>query len=660
MVFKQFSSNNPQILDLISKDIETSSRIKHENFLAIWDSSFNAQENELSYFTHFGDPLSKLINPDKPFHYMEIAQVLGQAFDFVDYLQKEFGISHTNIHPRNIIMHDGKFKLMDIRSPQLFALMNLEKNPEAFCKPYEQTKYYHAPELDTYIQNHPPLSIGTNTKIPSFLRADVYSLALVGLEMLGVDKRFIQNLDTSLRDEEYQILLQDIMQDIIRKNPTLDIQFLQSIVLLLNPAEEFRVDISKCRLMFTSYDTLSMIKQMDEKGYKLLTQERSKPKEALEHFQKSLDLKSKLSDNENYLMESHLNSYKYIAACHINLHDYPRAFEALENAKELIIQKEGPKSGSLAEIYQTIGSYYSFLGRYVEALANFEECLKLRQEDKSVEEWIIGQGYAEIGKCLHIMGRNVEAKEYYQKALTCYRKYPERAYLMVESYLGLASIAGYSSLDNKAEEAGVRPVIATALGIAKEIVGENSVEMAELSREIADIYRIQNKPKIALQMLESVDRIYKQQLGDQNEKLVQLKIQKVALMNQLGEFEKARELIDQAKIDIEILRADPRNYQTMLAEEMAEYYIGKGDLESAAKSIEQAMGFQEASKGEYSYELGRLLVMAADIQMKLGKKDAGIELGRKALSVLKKSVGDQNRETIAVQNLLDSQRSKSA
>ena len=102
--------------------------------------------------------------------------------------------------------------------------------------------------------------------------------------------------------------------------------------------------------------------------------------------------------------------YSMLGFSFLCVNDYTKSYRALAKAKPLALQANDDKG--LLQVVNGLGSYYTQLGQYEEALVEFQQARALAVEDGDI--WIQASFANNIGICLQELKRFCEARKEYE------------------------------------------------------------------------------------------------------------------------------------------------------------------------------------------------------------------------------------------------------
>lgn len=186
VAIKTFSSSLPaaekkQYESQFINEARAAGRLSHPNIVTIYDASSEGGSTYIVMEYLQGQELNKLLEQGKQFHADEVASIIWNLADALDYAHKN-GVVHRDIKPANIFMvGDSQPKVVDFgiaRSPN-----RISEKPGHGDQPYTLSDNNL---LGTPNYMSPEQAMGR----PVDSRTDVYSLGAVMYELLANRKPF--------------------------------------------------------------------------------------------------------------------------------------------------------------------------------------------------------------------------------------------------------------------------------------------------------------------------------------------------------------------------------------------------------------------------------------------------------------------------------------
>lgn len=313
-------------------------------------------------------------------------------------------------------------------------------------------------------------------------------------------------------------------------------------------------------------------------------------KMALEHYDKAIEVFSKLSDSVNLLDSyrgiSYMASY---AGNQLTSLDY--------NRKALKIAEGLKDTQSLSVIYNNIASIYKRLDNYDLAIKYFEKTIEIEQKALIPED--IAITYSNIG-VLKIQNNKIsEAATDYQKIKELLPKI-ENPYVLAYLYL---SLAGYHTAINEFE------ISKTYLAIANQICNKDNYQhiLARVYRQYGELYL---KEKLYEKCIQYFDKgiTLSESIGVSEEYPLIYKMKGKAYA-QLGKYPKAYHSLQKAIIAIDSLKTKKSiNFLHEFEDQKANEELNKQKLESALKE-QQAENVAIKLRNEFTNALGAIFIL---------------------------------------------------
>ncbi len=136
--------------------------------------------------------------------------------------------------------------------------------------------------------------------------------------------------------------------------------------------------------------------------------------EALENFQKELDLSTKDNDQEN-----NAATYAKIGEVYCFKNDLDSALLYEQRALNIFLHLNSPE---LSDVYRTMGHIYHNKNEFILSLEQYEKALEVDRQHASENHYNFGITYESIGSTYHNSGNYRKAAEYFSKAREVYLK----------------------------------------------------------------------------------------------------------------------------------------------------------------------------------------------------------------------------------------------
>lgn len=383
--------------------------------------------------------ISELLKMDVSFKEAEVLYILNCLVSQLLLLQTH-GIANRDVKPQNVIIVEDQenkgnffYKISDFG---IGCILDDPSKTSIPCSALDScTKKYAAPEINEIIENQ----ANSNHETYDPFKADVYSLGLVTLNLLGIQLK-------DLFHKEFYL------KELLRKMLTID------------PNKRI---------------SLLEIKTYLEKNQKL---EKKAPD--ISHYIRNwpefkLSQKSAKEKVETYFQ--YFKAYKEISRYE------PMSFYIRECEK--LIEKEPTlDKGLLAEVYSDLAwFYYEIESNYVKAQSIFTKGLELKMELYGEESIEIAIAYNIIGLAFNTVKKdNQKAKEYYNKSIAIFLKVcqGENHEELARPYHNLAFLYEENNEYELAEYYHMK-----SLEIRRRLSGEEHKETAWNYNSIAHFYR---------------------------------------------------------------------------------------------------------------------------------------------------------------------------
>ena len=180
---KTFKTSNESRYNTLQRGIELSQSLSRATKALPIIGKFNDKsENHLAYALPQGISLEQLLNERKGFEEQDVLKLAHTVTATLAYAKKHFGAFHGDLKPSNIIEYDQQFRLSDWEIGALLA-----QSGELALRAHSYNDLLYLPPERIAIAE------GVSTQV-DFFKADVYSLGLILLRMLGVSKQRLKEL----------------------------------------------------------------------------------------------------------------------------------------------------------------------------------------------------------------------------------------------------------------------------------------------------------------------------------------------------------------------------------------------------------------------------------------------------------------------------------
>ena len=326
---------------------------------------------------------------------------------------------------------------------------------------------------------------------------------------------------------------------------------------------------------------------------------------AILKFTEYLDLQGKMTDDQK---QTFSQCSEKIGLCYFKLDNYSEAIEWFQKALDL--QREMGDLESIASTLNNIGLNYKMRGNYDKAIEYYEQTIRIDEElDKGSE---IAITLNNIGMVYRLWGKYDKAIEYFERSLNLKSSLKEQDGVSKSlKYIGLVytdwgkydeairsfreSLKIEESLNNEAE-AAVRlnnlgrvyfyqnhydtALVYFEKNLEFQIRSNDMGQIALAYNNIGKVYEAQKKYKDAVQYLSSALEIYTK-LGKEGEKSTAL-ANLSGICRAMGQNEKALQLLDSSTIIADKLG---------LLNQLRQNYRYYSDIYSALKNYEKALEY---------------------------------------------------------------------
>lgn len=180
-------------------------KFKHANLLKIVDCDLDLRDSKLFVVFPYHPSLKQLLIEKKEINVIKMFNDIKSA---LIYARDYFQITHGTLNPESIYYDQAKDVYLVSRLTFPYVSLNQEEQNARCYLNYLQSvpQNYLSPEL-TMLNNLEEFALDIGL-------IDVYSLALVVLECLGIDRKLFAYLQTGIEDDiHYTLLLKGILEE---------------------------------------------------------------------------------------------------------------------------------------------------------------------------------------------------------------------------------------------------------------------------------------------------------------------------------------------------------------------------------------------------------------------------------------------------------------
>lgn len=417
---KVFRAYDKKISKMVAIKISTFEALRKEyDFLKEVEEIqkfYKKQKNKLSLLKFYGifrDPdnincslvlengmvsLGDLIKGGKKFSSNEIMHILNQICRTLLILQKEKRISHHDIKPGNLVL---KEEINDEKNNKIEYSVNLvdfgislkvsELNDHRefmLC-----SKFYAAPEIKKLLVSAKYCSYPDTKNIDCF-KADVYSLAISLIELLGFNKkkRFFNEMEKNPPKNSKDKIVYELIIDMTRKNPEKRCSYED----ILEKLSKFEFSTSRLS------EEKSVILKAKSKSYSI----------RLKNKFKDQDIK-KISDAQQEKFQDHMQMF------HTYFNDITRFYESqyfIDKCYKIITKhKQFFTEEQILKCHEGLVSQYKKISNFEKAKDYQEIIIEIVEKDNNKVR--LANCYRELGHIYEKMDNFKRAKETHLKSL---------------------------------------------------------------------------------------------------------------------------------------------------------------------------------------------------------------------------------------------------
>ena len=215
VVIKRIKTDKKTVFFQLRTRIENNLKLSHHvHILPILRFFTDEKKLAVLFAIPLGTSLKKELSNGVQFRPMEAVSFLIDMADVLTYAKMEFKICHNAIKPSNLIKIDGRYKLGDWKGFSIIDDTETKgKAPEMKVDESDVSVGIPAVSEDTIYSAPEKLSSDFKKRLQlDPYAADIYSLALVTMRMLGLSEEIIDSLKTT-PDSFYQGTLQRFFND---------------------------------------------------------------------------------------------------------------------------------------------------------------------------------------------------------------------------------------------------------------------------------------------------------------------------------------------------------------------------------------------------------------------------------------------------------------
>lgn len=639
---KTFETSNESRYNHLQKSLALSQSLSREtHVLPILEKFLDDKDNHLAYSLPQGTPLSQYLNENCGLGDIQILKIVHSLATTLAYVKKNYRVFHGDLKPSNIIEYNQEFKISDWEIGALLAhsgelaLKALSFHDMLYVAPEKMFRHDNSVQID-------------------FFKADVYSLGLIFLRILGASSHRLRELrDCPL--EYYEQVKESVIGEYCSTSVKLSSHMSQLLHSMLMYDPESRLDMEKVEetvseiasryLMAVLQCEKPIVKeeveeQQQQNGSKMLETEgaTSLPQEEEQEEEKKETepvLQKKLSQQEDSKSEKSDDLKNFViseieAAIKQNqdpkkledeeikrLQDYSVCLE--EQAEEMIANDHleealeyynkalhaielylPPNDLYLAKLLEKIGRVYYESEQYEEAYAKHLKCYQIRVEKLGSEQnELVSDSLNELGLVLHLQGKIDEALQNLQKSLH----------------------------------------------IRQQLLGGFSTKVADSYNNIGNAYFDQGQLDKAYDSHVKCYDIYHQSL-DSDDLRIALSLNNIGRV--LEEQEKYEASINSYLKSLKIYTGSGREEDFDVAdcyENIGRVHQKQGNFKEAQENYSRSLKIKRKVCGPTDARVGHCLTALGGILLADGDGERALQIFEEALGIMRKCYGEMNVQT---------------
>eukprot|EP00557_Chaetoceros_sp_GSL56_P001646 CAMPEP_0176503402 /NCGR_PEP_ID=MMETSP0200_2-20121128/15343_1 /TAXON_ID=947934 /ORGANISM="Chaetoceros sp., Strain GSL56" /LENGTH=762 /DNA_ID=CAMNT_0017902689 /DNA_START=2361 /DNA_END=4649 /DNA_ORIENTATION=- len=361
---------------------------------------------------------------------------------------------------------------------------------------------------------------------------------------------------------------------------------------------------------------------------------------ALEYYERAHSIKNKVLGPDHPDLAT---TYNNMGSIYENQGDYQKALDYYEKARDL--QKNNPDQyNNLANTYNNIGLVYDNLEDYDRALENYQLCKDIRMN-------LFGRDHLSLANVVNNIGSVYDKQGEFSNALECY----DNARILEERFYGknhpqLATT--YSNIglvhSNQGKFGKALEYYEMARVIEEKVFGKDHPDIATSYNNIGGVYDNEGKYEMALKYYKMAFDIERRCLGEDHPALASTCNNIGGMYNDMGDYDRAIEYYEMAlTIEEKVFgRSHPELVSNLVA--IGAAYCDKGIYDMSLTYYRKAQNVQEKINGKNDTEYAYILNNIGGVHMKQGKNSIALTCFEDALTILKRTLGSDHVNTVAV------------
>ncbi len=296
-----------------------------------------------------------------------------------------------------------------------------------------------------------------------------------------------------------------------------------------------------------------------------------------------------------------------------------------------------------ASMLVVLGTTYTQLGSYDQALRHLEEAAELRREHLGEDAPELAEALFEIGYTHYLQGRYAETESFYEQALAI----QERALGPGHPALALTLCQTGLLRNRLGDPEGGRLLLERALAIREAAFGPESPEVAINLNNLGTIQESMHDYEGARRTHERVLAIKQKLYGPDHLSVGITEANLGGVLVRLGDLDRARPLLEHS-VEVSNRIHGPDHYRTAIAvNNLAAAIYHQGDTARAAELYEEVVRAFESSLGPEHPRLGKPLESLGHIHREGGDLEQALAYFVRSTAVREAGLGPEHGEVAA-------------
>ncbi len=265
---------------------------------------------------------------------------------------------------------------------------------------------------------------------------------------------------------------------------------------------------------------------------------------------------------------------------------YDESYRVLKEALAICLEKLGNSEPLLADVYNSIGSYFYETAELDSAFTYYNNSLNLSLSSYGENHRNTARGFHNLGLIFYWQMDSQRALLYFEKALSIWIPLVGEQHSSIGNcYLNIANAYFLMEDFDRAIEYALK-----SLDVWKSVLGDEHQYIAMAYNNLSDTYETIGKYKEAIENDEKGLALRRKIYGDRHIETANSLAHIASIYSKTGEFEKARQYFNEAfSIFNQYTTSNPYNLQALLA--LAELNLNEGKLDDALKNCDTVLNY---------------------------------------------------------------------